>query len=221
MRPNRPRRREPAQSSSAGGRSAGTPCAAGFCQPSGACRPRRSAGSRTADRRCRGPRDHGRQSASAAPPLQLREADAIVLHSGRGLRTIQNGALDRRRHRGAYQTIKPMIVAPLGPQLPFVDLPAATFGADAVFGGEVLSEEPMTIRIIAEQRETSAVAHGHRQPRVDEALPVVGVEDNVPDGPFALHVGDPPVVADSITGAPLVFAEGLARCADEPSVCVR
>ena len=75
-----------------------------------------------------------------------------------------------------------------------------------------------SVGLVAKERQTAPVAHRHGQPGVDERLPVVGVEDDVPHGPLALDVGDPPVEPDAVAQLPLVLGERDARRPDEPAV---
>jgi hypothetical protein len=46
-----------------------------------------------------------------------------------------------------------VIVGPLGPVPPLVDLAAAALGRDAVLGAEVVGEQPVLARVGAEQGE--------------------------------------------------------------------
>lgn len=100
-----------------------------------------------------------------------------------------------------------MVVRLFGAGFPFVDGSATAFGADEVFGGDLLGEHAVLVGAIAEDGETASVAHRDGEPRVREGLPPVGVVDHVADGSLAADRGNSPVEPDAITWPAFVFAE--------------
>ena len=78
----------------------------------------------------------------------------------------------------------------------------------------MLGEEHVSLRLAPPEREVSSVAHRGEEAARHKRLPVVGVEHDMPDGPFAAYVRHPPVVSDAVADHPLVFAHGLRGHAD-------
>ncbi len=113
--------------------------------------------------------------------------------------------MDRGGHGGADQAVEPMVIRSLRPVLPLVDHPPSAFGLDPVLSRDVFGEEPVLLGLVAEQGQAASIAHRRGQAGMNERLPVVRVEDDVPDRPPALDVGNPPVVADPVTSLALVF----------------
>ena len=107
-----------------------------------------------------------------------------------------------------------MVVLRLRAHLPLLDLATASLGLDAVLGGEVFGEEQMRLRASPPKGERPLVAERGEDAACDKALPVVRVEDDVPDGPLATDVRHPPVVADAVADRLLVLAHRLRACAD-------
>ncbi len=126
--------------------------------------------------------------------------------------------MHRRRDGGSDETIEPVIVGLLWPGFPFVDSATAAFRADVVFGGNLLGKHSVFIGTVAEDGEATSIAHGDGESCMGEGLPPVRIVDHVADRPFAMNGWDSPVESDSITGPAFVFAEGIRRGADEPSV---
>lgn len=76
----------------------------------------------------------------------------------------------------------------------------------------------MRVGFFPEERQATAIAHGRGEASVNESLPVVRVEDDVPNGSLACDVGDSPIVAHSVARPALVLGERLTRRPDKPSV---
>lgn len=146
----------------------------------------------------------------ALPPLQFRKALSLTLY--RAIRSCfeQRRSLHRGSDRAADNAVEPVVVATFGSQLPFVDGSPPTFGTDAELRREVLGQEAVRVGFVAEERQAATVANWRGKARVDERLPIVRIEDDVPDGSFALDVGDSPVVAHSVAGPAFVLGERLA-----------
>lgn len=101
---------------------------------------------------------------------------------------------------------------------PLVHRATAALGLHAVLGRDVLGKKAMESWIVAEEGEAAVVAHCHCKTGVGERLPVVCVDDHVPDGPLALDVGDSPVEAHAVAQLSLVFGERHAGRPDKPAV---
>ena len=69
--------------------------------------------------------------------------------------------------------------------------------------------DPELVGAIAEDGETSSVAHRDCKPGVREGLPPVRVVDHVADGSLAVDRGDSPVEPDAIAWPAFVFAERI------------
>ena len=66
--------------------------------------------------------------------------------------------------------------------------------------GDVLGKEPVLLGFLAEQRQGTLVAGKRGEPRVDEGLPEVRVESDVPELARTRAVGDISVTAVAIAG---------------------
>ena len=111
-----------------------------------------------------------------------------------------------------------MVVGVFGAGFPFVDGTPAAFGADEVFGGDLLDEHAVLVGVIAEDGETTAVAHRDGESRVREGLPPVGVRDHVTDCSLAVDGWHAPVESDAVARPAFVFAERIRGRSDEAAV---
>ena len=100
-----------------------------------------------------------------------------------------------------------MVVGLFGAGFPFVDGSASAFGADEVFGGDLLGEHAVLVGAIAEDGEAASVTHCDGESRMRERLPPIRIVDDVADGAFAVDGGYSPVESDSIAWPAFVFAE--------------
>ena len=78
----------------------------------------------------------------------------------------------------------------------------------------MLGEEHMPLGIASPKGETAPVAEGGQKPPRHKRLPVVRVEDDVPNHPLAPDIRHPPVVADPVADALLVLAHVLGTRPD-------
>ena len=83
-------------------------------------------------------------------------------------------------------------------------------GLDAVLGRQVIGQKTVGLFVPPKQRHTSGIAHGHGQTGLDETLPVVRVDQDMPDLAFALHIRDPPVQTHALAPLSLILAERYA-----------
>jgi hypothetical protein len=100
--------------------------------------------------------------------LHLGKADAASTRRGFAIRPKQHRALDGRPDGTADQAVEPVVVASLRALLPFVHGAATAFRFYAVLGGKVFREETMVFGFVPEERQATPVAHGHREPSMDE-----------------------------------------------------
>lgn len=152
------------------------------------------------------------------PPLKVGEFDPLPGLGRDRFGAGKNRAQDGGRNSTADHAIEPVIVELLGSDFPFVYRAPAPFGLHPVFRREVFRNEPVRFRLVAEERKAAFVAHGDGQARVDKSLPVVGVVDDVTDGPLACNVGDAPVVAHAVAAFSFVFGKRNGGRANKSSV---
>jgi len=75
---------------------------------------------------------------SRSPAMQVRQLNTLTLHICFQVGPRKNRPLDARCHCAADQAVEPVVVRLLGPELPHVHHPAASLGAHAVFGRQML-----------------------------------------------------------------------------------
>ncbi len=103
-----------------------------------------------------------------------------------------------------------MVVGFAGLDGPFAHGSPVPFGADEGFGtGDVVSKEAMVGGGLAEQGQCARVTRCGRQARMREALPEVGVDQDVPQFAGARDVGDIPMVSVTLPRTTAVGAHGL------------
>ena len=79
-------------------------------------------------------------------------------------------------------------------------------------------EQLMNAGDAAVEREAPLVAERDREAGMNEALPEVGIVDDVPDRTFARDVRHHPVQPQPVAGLLPIFRHGLAARADIPAV---
>jgi hypothetical protein len=110
----------------------------------------------------------------------------------------------RSEHRGSDgatdQPVEPVIVWPLDTLLPFLDSAPAAGGRHGILGSQLLGQEPMAIGLLTKKRKTPFITHRDLEPTMDEGLPEVGIEHDVPQGSLSCRAGNPPVVSNLVAG---------------------
>ena len=152
------------------------------------------------------------------PDLRELEPRLRLLLRPEVVRAREDAAAHRRRDRAAHGAVPPVVVARLGPHLPFVHDTAAPLGADLVLRRHVFGVEKVPLGLAPPEGQTPAVAHRRLQALLDERLPEVGVIDHVTDCPAAGDGRDAPVEAHAVSGDLLVFAHRLRGRADVAAV---
>ena len=77
----------------------------------------------------------------------------------------------------------------------------------------MLSQQAVLRGAITEQGQAATISHGNGQARVNVAFPEVRIEKHMPHCSLPLHVGNAPVVANSIPTLALVVRERQTRSA--------
>jgi hypothetical protein len=123
---------------------------------------------------------HSGRTALSSSPESREDVDGPAFEpQAAGAGAVEGDAVHGGGHGAADEAVEPVVVELGGLGLPLVDGAAAALGLDAVLGAQMLGEEAVGVRLVAEEREAAPVAHADGQPRVDERLPVVGVVDDV------------------------------------------
>ena len=85
------------------------------------------------------------------PPLKVGQPYTFPFRDGLDICTRQNYTLHGGGHCTTHQTVEPMVVELLRPDLPLIHRPATALGLHAVLGRKVLSKEPMLFGFASEQ----------------------------------------------------------------------
>ena len=81
--------------------------------------------------------------------MELFEADSLAPWCRWSVGSEQQRSLHGGCDGGTDEAVEPVVVGLFGAGFPFVDGPAAAFGADEVFGGDLLGEHSVLVGPIA------------------------------------------------------------------------
>ena len=79
-------------------------------------------------------------------------------------RTAEDSAQHRAGDRTTHDAVEPVVIHPLGPQLPLIHPTTSAHGPHAILGAHMLGEEAVLLGSIAEEREAARFARRYEQP---------------------------------------------------------
>ena len=142
-------------------------------------------------------------------PDPVRQFHAVFLSDDNCSEFRQGASEHGSADRASDEAVQPVVVVVFRLQLPFVHRASASLRFDAILGGQVFRQKLVNSGDTTIERERSLVADGNGEARVNEALPIVRVINDVPDSPLLGYARHHPVKAQAVARLFPIFRHRL------------